>query len=594
MSVPKAVGIETEYGIIAHSAQIDSQDSSGSYPGIDPIAASAILLGQLPSLKLVTVPHRDCGYDPPPDKTPAGKSTGPTIFKVNRSAGYAGGDYDWMLANGSRLYIDHAHPEYCTPECNSLRTLIAADKAGEIILDRCCRAVVASGVLSPGQQISLYKNNSDHKGNSYGCHENYLLKSSLYEDMVYRQPELVNAHLLPFLVTRIIYCGAGKVGSENDSSPAGFQLSQRADFFETLVGLQTTHNRPLFNVRDEAHALEAKYRRLHVIVGDANMAELSTYLKVGPTLILFRMLEDGFLTSDLSLVDPLADFRTVSRDLSFTQKLALKNGEKLTALEIQRRYLGLAREYFKKKKPRQEDREILEQWSAVLDQLETNWRTLASSLDWAIKRRLLEHYLSSKGATWDSVARWETIIESILRSEVEFTSRYGQQWKPGATDPAWETVVSQLLARLDIPIAEYTANLEIYFRLRRLDLEYHDISRGPTVQQMGLFYRLQKDNLIKRIVSDAEIAQLITTPPPGTRAWFRGKSIEKFSPAVAWSDWSRMAFTTGANAAGDDSILVMDNPLSDYQKDSRRVWTRLAKTYRSRKRSKPDSTKVEV
>ena len=362
MSIPKAVGIETEYGIVVRRIDSETDDSPVRPDGIDPIRASQILLGQLPSLSLIAVPHSDFDYEPPQSKSRTGKASDLSIFKVNGQARYSSGYYDWMLSNGARLYIDHAHPEYCTPECRSLRTLIAADKAGEIILERCCQAVVSSNVLPRNQQIFLYKNNSDHKGNSYGCHENYLLKRSLYEDLLYHQPHFVAAQLLPFLITRIIYCGAGKVGSENGTAPSGFQLSQRADFFETLVGLQTTHHRPLFNIRDEAHAAETKYRRLHVIVGDANMAELSTYLKVGPMLILFRMLEDGFLKTDFSLVDPLTDFRVVSRDLSFNERLALKNGEQLSALEIQRRYLALARKYLKVKRSRREEHEIVEQW----------------------------------------------------------------------------------------------------------------------------------------------------------------------------------------------------------------------------------------
>lgn len=587
MSVPKAVGIETEYGIATHNTRADVSQSPSA--AIDPITASEILLGQLSTLNLITVPHYDCACGNREDRARVGKRAqigGPTIFKVNAPINFGTSSYDWMLANGARLYIDHAHPEYCTPECRTLRSLIAADKAGEIILDRCCQAGLDSGALPPGHRIALYKNNSDHKGNSYGCHENYLLKASLYEQLLYRQPEIVNAHLLPFLVTRTIYSGAGKVGSENGTSPAGFQLSQRADFFETLVGIQTTHRRPLFNIRDEAHAASTKYRRLHVIIGDANMAELSTYLKIGPMLILFRMMEDGFLTSDFSLVDPLAAFRAVSRDLTFQTKLPLQNGETLTALEIQRRYLLLAREYLKAKRSRKEEHEIVKQWKAALDALERDWRSLASSLDWAIKRRLLEHYLSSQQTNWTESQEWQVIIEKIMEAESQTAIAHGQSSRQGlSTNQQWQAAVQEFLSKQNLSFADYTRQLIIYFGLRRLDLEYHDIRRGPTVNEMGLFYRLQHDRLIKRIVSDAEIARHVAKAPLGTRAWFRGKSLEQFSSVIAWSDWSQMGFTA-ASPSGEDVIMVMDDPVSEYRKNAKRVWAKLAKTYRKDGRSK--------
>lgn len=588
MSVPKVVGIETEYGIATHNTRADMGQSASA--AIDPISASEILLGQLSAQNLITVPHYDCAYDNRKDRARIGKGTeigSPTLFKVNGSTNLGASYYDWMLANGARLYIDHAHPEYCTPECRTVRSLIAADKAGEIILERCSQAVLENGALPPGHRIALYKNNSDHKGNSYGCHENYLLKASLYEDLLYRQPEIVNAHLLPFLITRTIYSGSGKVGSENGTSPAGFQLSQRADFFETLVGIQTTHRRPLFNTRDEAHAATAKHRRLHVIVGDANMADLSTYLKVGPMLILFRMMEDSFLTSDFSLVDPLIAFRVVSRDLTFQEKLPLQNGESLTALEIQRRYLLLARKYLKAKRSRTEEHEIVKQWKAALDALERDWRSLASSLDWAIKRRLLEHYLSSQQTTWTEVQQWQVVIEKIMEAETQTAVAYGQGSRQElSTSPQWRAAMQQFLTEKNLSLMEYTRQVDIYFGLRRLDLEYHDIRRGPTANEMGLFYRLQHDRLIKRIVSDAEIARHVARAPLGTRAWFRGKSLEQFSSVIAWSDWSQMAFTAASPGAGDNVIMVMDNPVSEYRKNAKRVWTKLVKTYRKNGRSK--------
>ncbi len=210
-----------------------------------------------------------------------------------------------MLTNGARYYVDHAHPEYSTPECADALELVCADKAGERILARSMQA--ARRLLGPGQEIVVYKNNSDGKGNSYGTHENYLVDRSVPFATLVR-------HLLPWFVTRQVFTGAGKVGGENGTGHTGYQLSQRADFFEEEVGLETTLKRPIVNTRDEPHADPQKYRRLHVIVGDANLCEVATFLKVGTTAIVLAMVEDDFIDKDYSIVSPVPSMRTVSHD----------------------------------------------------------------------------------------------------------------------------------------------------------------------------------------------------------------------------------------------------------------------------------------
>ncbi len=482
MTIPKVSGIETEYGIMILAAQQP-----------DPFLASRLLLSAyqhsggiaapchsyhfvLPSIDddnvSETAPSRidDC------DATDRGRSirgqqfAPPEHFRPRRARVVAYDETDLMLPNGARFYIDHAHPEYSTPECLSARQLLAADKAGERILGACQQWINTSGILSPDQRILVYKNNGDYKNNSYGCHEEYLLSSELYNDLLYSKMHKVFRYLLPFFVTRIIFCGSGKVGAENNTSPAGFQLSQRTDFFETLIGLQTTYNRPIFNTRDEAHADTARFRRLHVIPGDANMAEYSTYLKIGTTQLILHMLEDDFITTDLTLNDPVQAMQAVSRDLTFKQPLQLEGGRQMTALDIQRFYLELARKYLEEKGASDEQLDVVDEWEDALDMLPDDWEQLATRLDWAIKKRLLDRYLATQGAQWSDVAAWQVIIEEPDQS-------VAAREKAKLAGLAWN---------------DYERQRELYFGLRRLDLQYHDIRYDATQGEVGLYYHLQQ------------------------------------------------------------------------------------------------------
>src|SRR5215203_4759540 len=208
-----------------------------------------------------------------------------------------------ILTNGARLYVDHAHPEYSTPEVTTPLDIVRWDKAGEQVMLDASRAAALTPGASP---ILLYKNNTDNMCASYGAHENYLMRRSTpFADIV--------RHLTPFFVSRQVICGAGRVGIGQDGGKHGFQISQRADYFEVEVGLETTLKRPIVNTRDEPHADPEKYRRLHVIIGDANLAEISTYLKVGTTSLVLAMIENRFITSDLGVDSPVASLRSVDR-----------------------------------------------------------------------------------------------------------------------------------------------------------------------------------------------------------------------------------------------------------------------------------------
>src|SRR6476469_9228374 len=244
-----------------------------------------------------------------------------------------------ILPNGARYYVDHAHPEYSTPECLSPRALVIHDKAGERILERSLEVLATEMPQTPA--LSIYKNNSDGKGNSYGTHENYLVdRATPFADIV--------RDLTPFFVTRQVFTGAGKVGFEgtwDDRTTPGYQLTARADFFETEVGLETTLKRPIINTRDEPHADPEKYRRLHVIIGDANLAEVSTYLKVGTTSLVLAMIEDRFITRDLTVDGPVSALRAISHDPTLKQTLTLTDGRTLTGIQLQLEYLDLARKF---------------------------------------------------------------------------------------------------------------------------------------------------------------------------------------------------------------------------------------------------------
>ena len=254
MALPKVFGIETEFGIVFRGV------ADGN-----PVVASSMLVNSY-------VEHRRVGWDFE-DESPGRDARG--FAREDASPPEVETHLvNTVLTNGARYYVDHAHPEFSSPECTSALQLTRYDKAGERILARSMQA--AQRILPPGQEIVVYKNNSDGKGNSYGCHENYLLDRAVPFSTLVR-------HLIPWFVTRQIFAGAGKVGSEHGAAEARFQLSQRADFFEEEVGLETTLKRPIINTRDEPHADPQKYRRLHVIVGDANLCEVATYLKTATT-----------------------------------------------------------------------------------------------------------------------------------------------------------------------------------------------------------------------------------------------------------------------------------------------------------------------
>jgi proteasome accessory factor A len=345
MAFPKIIGSETEYGLMVQND-----------PEFDSIATALLLVNSYnadQSLKLLW------DYD---QEEPLVDARG---FEIDEE--YDVPDYqdnmaiNKILPNGARYYVDHAHPEFSTPECSNVLDVMRYEKAGERILN--LSRLGANQLLPLGRNIIIYKNNSDQKGNSYGYHENYLMDR--------RTPfQTIVEQLIPFLVSRQVVCGAGKVGAENGADPVEYQISQRADFFETEIGLDTMVKRPIINTRDEPHADRDRYRRLHVIVGDANMSEYTTYLKVGITTVVLQMIEEGFLAEDVALRNPVRALKEISHDPTCKALVTLKNGKKMTAVELQRCFHEAALRYLEAHAdchPTYPD--IVVEWGTVLDRL---------------------------------------------------------------------------------------------------------------------------------------------------------------------------------------------------------------------------------
>jgi len=297
------------------------------------------------------------------------------------------------LINGARYYVDHAHPEYSSPEVTNARDLVIHEKAGERIVEISRRE--ATSLLPDGQEMVIHKNNSDGKGNSYGCHENYLMaRRTSFKRIV--------EHLIPFFVTRQIFTGAGKVGSENRGHPCDFQISQRSDFFETEVALDTMVKRPIINTRDEPHADREKYRRLHVIVGDSNMSEYSIYLRNGVTALVLQMIEDGACERDLVLRNPVRAIKEVSHDPTCRKEILLDSGRRITAVQLQAEFVEMAQAYASSRELGPVVMDVLEKWIHVVDCLGRDPMELSTQLDWVMKKALIDSFVERKKLDWDA------------------------------------------------------------------------------------------------------------------------------------------------------------------------------------------------
>jgi proteasome accessory factor A len=460
VAIPKVFGIETEYGI----QTLGPGDNN-------PIAASSVLVNAYAQDL-----DRRTGWDFE-DESPGNDARGfaregstPPVVETHLA--------NTVLTNGARYYVDHAHPEYSSPECANPLQLVLFDKAGEEVLRRSMRA--ATRIFPESGEVVVYKNNSDGKGNSYGCHENYLMDRAVPFAKVV-------AGVVPHFVSRLIYCGAGKVGVETsalDPDQVPFQISSRAEFFEEVVGLETTLKRPIVNTRDEPHADPRRFRRLHVIVGDANLSEVATFLKVGTSALVLSMIEDDMApTRDLNPADPVRALHQVSADLTLSQPIELADGTTATALEIQWELFSAARKFAEERGlaslgDEAVGSQLLDRWESVLHGLEDDPRSLADQLDWVAKLQVMEAY----------------------------QDRHSCDWRDD--------------------------------RIAALDLQYHDLrSERSLYARMGM----------ERLIDPDDIAAAVTEPPEETRAWFRGNCLARWPEAVVTANWDSLVFDLGTD-----------------------------------------------
>lgn len=379
--------------------------------------------------------------------------------------------------NASRLYLDvGSHPEIATAECDSLSQLIAYERAGDAMVNR--MAVQAEEALADeGEKraVYLFKNNVDSAGNSYGCHENYLIgRHVVLKDL--------GKALLPFMITRQLICGAGMIRPAKGEEPARFVLSQRADQVWEGVSSATTRSRPIINTRDEPHGDSKRFRRMHVIVGDSNMAEPTMAVKVGSTLLMLEMLEAGFEVPNLSVLEPIQHIRATALDPTGRTQLPLEGGGSTTALAVQQELCTAAERWLEHREdtgtPTAELARVVDLWKRTLQAIETqDFSGVDREIDWVIKRSLLNRYRERLGGDWS------------------------------------------------------------HPKLAQIDLTYHDIRPGR-----GLYSVLEQRGMVKRWIDDAAIDAAVDTAPRTTRAKLRGEflAVARELDAAVTVDWTRM------------------------------------------------------
>jgi len=398
-----------------------------------------------------------------------------------------------VLPNGARYYVDHAHPEFASPEVTNPYDAALWDTAGDRIIERSAR--LASKLT--GELITVYKNNTDGKGVSYGTHENY----QVLRDVPFT--ELVKL-LTPFFVTRCVFAGAGRVGLGQENLEPGFQISQRADFFEAEVGLETTLRRPIINTRDEPHSDPDVYRRLHVIIGDANMSQKMTYLKMGTTAIVLSMIEAGFLKLDFELYDAVTSMHLVSHDYKFETKQRLRDGSEMSALEIQKHYQQCAAQFLVESNETDEmAHDVVSQWGRILTALEDNPMSLINEVDWITKLSVLNGYRNRDQLLWDDS------------------------------------------------------------RLAAIDIQFADLRPDK-----GLARVLQQKGKMDLMFTEEQVAMAVANPPSDTRAYFRGTCVAKFVDQVAAASWDSVILDLGPDlplkriatpdALGGTKVLTAD------------------------------------
>ena len=456
MAIPKVCGIETEYGLIARGADLS------------PVAASTILVNAYAGRDWTNTWDfsAERPYSDARDDRFEGALFPETEYHLANT----------VLTNGARFYVDHAHPEVSSPECRTALEALRYDLAGDEVMRR--SMAIAADVLGPAAEIIAYKNNSDGKGNSYGCHENYLVDRAMPFG---RLATMITTHF----VSRQVFCGAGKIGVENQSATHDhrYQISQRADFFEEEIGLETTVRRPIVNTRDEPHANAERYRRLHVIVGDANLSQVATFLKVGTTAIVLAMIEDDEFPESLILRHPVQAIRSISRDPGLRQTVEMLDGRQLTGLDIQEALVECADKWSRRRGLEAVEQScgerVLREWADVVHDLRSDPRRTRDRVDWVAKHMVLESYADSRRLPVD--------------------------------DP----------------------------RLKMIDIQYHDLRPGKGIAaKVGL----------RTLVDEHAIAQAVVEPPHSTRAFFRGAVLAKWPDHVVAANWDSVVMDAGGDS----------------------------------------------
>ena len=473
MSVQRVMGIETEYGI-----------SVPGHPTMNAMVTSSQIVNAYARLSgLDKGLHARWDYD---RESPLRDARGFDQSRADADPSQLTDDQELgleniILTNGARLYVDHAHPEYSSPEVTNPRDAALWDKAGELVMHQ----AAMHAPKFDGNQIKLYKNNVDNKGASYGTHENYLMARQTPFSNIVRL-------LTPFFVSRQIFTGAGRLGRGQEGQVKEFQISQRADYFEAEVGLETTLKRPIINTRDEPHADPEKYRRLHVIVGDANMSEKATMLKMGTTSLVLALIEAGFDDfGPLELAAPITAMSQVSYDTSLQQVLPMSNGTAMRAIDIQYKFLDTIRGFlYSQNEPDSQTVEILELWQQTLDSLndpESRFTVAAGYVDWVAKYALMQGYRERDGLDWDSP------------------------------------------------------------RLGVIDLQYSDID-----PHRGIALKLMNRGSLDTLFTRDQVQGAVSDLPTDTRAYFRGECVRRYPQNVAAASWDSIVFDTG----GDTLIRI--------------------------------------
>ncbi|PXW33866.1 depupylase/deamidase Dop [Nocardia sp. 348MFTsu5.1] len=461
----RIIGTEVEYGI-----------SAPNDPGANPIMTSTqAVLAYAAAAGVPRAKRTRWDYEP---ESPLRDARG---FDLGRGSGPAPiidadevGAANMILTNGARLYVDHAHPEYSAPEVTDPLDAVIWDKAGERVMEAAARHVAS---VPGAPRLQLYKNNIDGKGASYGTHENYLMaRSTPFNSVI--------TGLTPFFASRQVFTGSGRVGIGQSGDEAGFQLSQRADYIEVEVGLETTLKRGIINTRDEPHADPERYRRLHVIIGDANLAETATYLKVGSTSLVLDLIEAGVELRDLELARPVHAVHVISHDPTLQVTVALADGREMTALALQRIYHERCAAFHDAN--HSDDlraKDVLDTWADVLDKLERDPMECANLLDWPAKLRLLEGFRQRENLAWSAP------------------------------------------------------------RLHLVDLQYSDVRLDK-----GLYNRLVARGSMKRLTTEQQVMDAIGNPPENTRAYFRGECLRRFGADIAAASWDSVIFDLGGES----------------------------------------------